>query len=63
MKSLSNVCPVSTVSVVQFIAGQGILSNLPVGCVICVSKGVTALMMRLFLYSVTAPMHFFPYHR
>lgn len=61
VKSFGSVCPVSTVSVVQLNASQGILNNLPEDCVVCVSKGVAAVMMRLFLYSVAAPMHFFPF--
>lgn len=32
-KIIGYVCPVSTVSVIQLIKGQGILNNLPVDCV------------------------------
>lgn len=59
MESLGYVCPVSTVSVIQLIKGQGILNDLWVECVICVCwGGVTAVFMRSFLYSVAARMHF-----
>lgn len=39
VKSLGDVCPVSTVSVIQLIKGQGILNDLWVDCVICMLWG------------------------